>query len=44
MFGLTGLSIGFVVANFGWIMRNAPPPEDGDDEAHGQDGTETSGD
>lgn len=31
MFGLTGLSIGFVVLNFVWIMRNAPPPEDDED-------------
>jgi len=30
MFGLTGLSIGFVIANLIWIMRNAPelPPEE----------------
>ncbi len=28
MFGLTGMSIAFAAANFVWIMRNAPPPED----------------
>jgi len=32
-YGFMGLSVVFVVANFIWIMRNAPPPEEGEDEA-----------
>ncbi len=31
LFGLTGLSIGFVFVNFVWIMRNAPPIENEED-------------
>lgn len=38
LFGLTGLSIVFVAANFVWIMRNAPPIEEEEEEGEGEDG------
>ena len=31
MFGMTGLSVVFVVANLVWIVRVAPPPDDESD-------------
>ncbi|MFB0978195.1 MAG: septation protein A [Myxococcota bacterium] len=39
MFGMTGLSVVFVAANLVWIMRVAPPPDDGldDNQGHGDD-------
>jgi intracellular septation protein len=39
MFGLTGLSIAFVVLNFVWIMRNAPPIEVEDEGEASDDST-----